>query len=1352
MKVQETPPSDLSPKQIRAARALLAWSQQELAKKAGVAGSTVADFERGHRTPVPNNAEAMRTALESAGVRFLPGGAVIGPQLPALAASNTSGAPIRWVDATDLGQWADRRDGQAAMPTLIAKLVRAAHGPAVEIRFPSDEGIQHAGWDGITRSDQASRYLPEGTTGWEIGTQRQAIAAKANDDFEKRSALRSEIQPADATYVFVTPRHWPKHEQWAQEKRALNIWHDVRAYDASDLVHWIELYPSVGQWLATLLGKRPTGVRQLEEVWLEWSLATQTPLTQDLILADRDDDAIAVLQWLRSGAALLSLQAESAEEAVAFVFAAISQLPSDAAQHYLTRCLVATDAEAARVLADSITPLIIVLLDPAPGLAGRLAQRGHHVLLAYGGNTDRRGDYRRLARPSRGAIERALADAGIAEPRAKGLARDSSRSLAILRRLIPAAPGRLPKWAEERPSRGLLAALMAGGWDERYDSDKEVLARLGNVSYADVVADLAPLASALDGPLRKVGTAWKIASPQDAWSLLANHLSPADIERFEGVALDVLGAHDPRYDVDPEERWMAATKGVKPEYSGYLRHGLGEVLILLSLFGDRAQSVPGVRRRVEYVVQRLLDGASRERWWSLSRDFQLLAEAAPTTLLDAIDESLLRNEKPILSLFGADGGPFGGEHISDLLWALESLAWAPHNLGRVSETLAKLDALDPGGKFMNRPGNSLAKIFLLWLPQTYATLAERLRVLDHLRKTEPASSWKLMLAILPSGHGSVTPSPHPRWCDDSQDTIEIVTYGLLGKGTEEVTTRLLQDVGHDPERWKKVLGRISHLAPDPAVVIQKLAEIEPQIISSEDRTRMWEVLRGILHHHRQFPDAAWSLKEDILAEIENLYLKFEPADPIARIAWLFKPGVDLPDPGVDGWKSNQTNIPIARQRAAQELLRQQGVEGIFALARNVELAGYVGATLTELKIGATVRDEILIRALRSDNLRERDVAHGLIYSTFAQLKEPWALELLNLAKREDWGTDSILTILRALPITRWTWDQAHFAGQDIEDLYWKRAPALWMEGDVDDVVFMANKLIEAGRARPALHFVGHHLPKKLPSELLVRVLEQAIRQPWDKNEDDHNEPTMFQHFVAEILKALDEAGVSDDEMLHLEWTYLPALEYSPRPAKVLLKALAERPAFFIEVLSALFKPSEESGIVEPPSDNPEHAHAVASRAFDLLRVWDRVPGTMPDGHIDGAALENWVKEARKLAAAVGRADIADQKIGEVLSASPVDADGIWPASPVRDVIEITRSKNLEIGFQIGLHNRRGVTTRLPNDGGAQERDLVARYRNFAKATALEWPRTSASLERIARSYEEDARSHDEDAERSDWHG
>jgi transcriptional regulator with XRE-family HTH domain len=63
-----------TPEQIRAARSLIHWSQNDLAEKAGVAVSTVADFERGYRVPVANNALAIRRALEMAGVVFTEGG------------------------------------------------------------------------------------------------------------------------------------------------------------------------------------------------------------------------------------------------------------------------------------------------------------------------------------------------------------------------------------------------------------------------------------------------------------------------------------------------------------------------------------------------------------------------------------------------------------------------------------------------------------------------------------------------------------------------------------------------------------------------------------------------------------------------------------------------------------------------------------------------------------------------------------------------------------------------------------------------------------------------------------------------------------------------------------------------------------------------------------------------------------------------------------------------------------------------------------------------------------------------------------------------------------------------------
>ena len=62
----------ISPEQCRAARAWANLTQDELAKRASVGLSTVRAFEKGAQTPIRNNLEAIRAALESAGIRFVP--------------------------------------------------------------------------------------------------------------------------------------------------------------------------------------------------------------------------------------------------------------------------------------------------------------------------------------------------------------------------------------------------------------------------------------------------------------------------------------------------------------------------------------------------------------------------------------------------------------------------------------------------------------------------------------------------------------------------------------------------------------------------------------------------------------------------------------------------------------------------------------------------------------------------------------------------------------------------------------------------------------------------------------------------------------------------------------------------------------------------------------------------------------------------------------------------------------------------------------------------------------------------------------------------------------------------------
>jgi transcriptional regulator with XRE-family HTH domain len=62
----------ISASQCRAARALLDWSQDQLAENAQVARATIADFERNARVPMRNNLVSIVSSLEAAGVAFIP--------------------------------------------------------------------------------------------------------------------------------------------------------------------------------------------------------------------------------------------------------------------------------------------------------------------------------------------------------------------------------------------------------------------------------------------------------------------------------------------------------------------------------------------------------------------------------------------------------------------------------------------------------------------------------------------------------------------------------------------------------------------------------------------------------------------------------------------------------------------------------------------------------------------------------------------------------------------------------------------------------------------------------------------------------------------------------------------------------------------------------------------------------------------------------------------------------------------------------------------------------------------------------------------------------------------------------
>ena len=100
----------ITPSQIRAARALLDWSQGDLAKAAGVSLTTIRDYENERRSAreddglvsgrVVGGLGAIRRTLENEGVRFLPSEGDYGPGVRIVARTPNV---LRW--PTKLGKW-----------------------------------------------------------------------------------------------------------------------------------------------------------------------------------------------------------------------------------------------------------------------------------------------------------------------------------------------------------------------------------------------------------------------------------------------------------------------------------------------------------------------------------------------------------------------------------------------------------------------------------------------------------------------------------------------------------------------------------------------------------------------------------------------------------------------------------------------------------------------------------------------------------------------------------------------------------------------------------------------------------------------------------------------------------------------------------------------------------------------------------------------------------------------------------------------------------------------------------------------------------------------------------------------
>jgi len=444
----------------------------------------------------------------------------------------------------------------------------------------------------------------------------------------------------------------------------------------------------------------------------------------------------------------------------------------------------------------------------------------------------------------------------------------------------------------------------------------------------------------------------------------------------------------------------------------------------------------------------------------------------------------------------------------------------------------------------------------------------------------------------------------------------------------------------------------------------------------------------------------------------------------------------LEDDNYDYQKRGE-RIDRQRREAMTEIWAERGFKGVEELLADSDAASIVGRYLAFCISGVRAQVDFILSCLSlKGELRSKAewCLHGFLWAIGDDLR---AMVLQDAAK--ELPSEERIRLFVCAPFKASTWRFLEDYDEESRVGYWRYVSPTWNQHTPAELTELIDRLLEARRPRAAFNVV-HMDFRNVETSRLKRLLRDVATVNVEPSVSFPLDP----YYISDGLDALDgRHGVTCDEMAHLEFLFINALEHTKHGIPNLENKIIQSPVLFVQALALVYKRNDKGE--DPPEwkiENPKQREAVALAAYRLLKQIKKIPGTDDSGEINATALSAWIDEVRHLCRENGRADIGDRRLGELLAKSPAGENGIWPCEAVCEAMEGIASKEIGNGFYIGVRNSRGVSCRRPDEGGEQERELAAKYRAWSKHLQFDYPYVARVLEEIATSYDREAERED----------
>ncbi|MDE0429559.1 MAG: hypothetical protein OXH98_07275 [Caldilineaceae bacterium] len=1257
------------------------------------------------------------------------------------------------ISESELENWVDNHQEKA--PGLVADLIYwlifASCPNPLKMRFPMSDSIWQHGPDGVLHvASGFEPFVAEGCSFWQYGSGRDA-ERKATDDYERLATDVPENKRRQSTFVFVTPRSalrvwrytWNRDDQaaWIEERKSRNEWKDVRIIDATILVSWVSKFPAVGSWLASiLLPNTRNNIQSLKQRWDDISTLTPSPsLKPDIFLVNQEEVCHELEQIFNSITTHLTLITRFPDQVINTVCGYAASLELDQRIRVYGRSLIVSDPNAWNTICEQFPGGGFVLIaDPVLDMSGHLGSAaiqkarnsGHAVIFNAppGGQNDPRGTV--LKSPQGHQIEEALLNSGYPEQQARSLSYRCDRNLSFLLRLLRGhtAYSALIEISSQTP---LHLALLVGSWTHNSGSDQNAIHEMTGIEYSDWIHFMREISAIPNPPIIDQSGDWKFITRYEGWFAIGNKLYDEHLDKFHQTAVSVLREQDPQYELPRSERMMAGIRGMVLSHSPRLRSGIAETLALLGSQPDALTSCSIGRAAsiANRTIQDTLFKADWKLWASLDQLLPLLAEAAPSEFMGAVEDALNQEPCPFDQLFAQEGVfPNGSNHMSGLLWALETLAWEERFLFRSCDILGRLAERDPGGSWSNRPSGSLARILLPQLPGTTASVEKRIATVRLLTQNIPLVGWNLLLSLTQTRKTFVIPSRRPAWRNVIPDTWNenIRNPQYLPKCQEQLDAydQMLVEMACNDLSKLEEQEFVFHLPSLPNKLFQRtidhISSNEFRKIHEKKRVRIWAELSRLVRLFRPQNGQSRAVGRDRIKSLEAAIERIAPTEQSTINSILFSRDAQLLIDEVENSSESEGVHERLCRDAVAELLVSGSINEVLQLAEVVEYPNQVAWALA-VHADKDIDSKVLPSLLNEEDDRWIRFTRGYLSRRLEAKGWEWVDHLID----KSWTDAEKSLLLSRLPFKEEAWIRAEKLLGSQEGLYWRKASALLHVGTPGRVGNAIEKLIIFGRARDAVRCIRTMLSQGMfyrEHAILALMSIAQLEEPFDQD--------LRRDVIAIIQELQTDLEQNSEALWHIEWAYLGLLDGSSGATPVVLEnRLASDPDFFCSFIKDILSPSETEA-------QPDQGIKLA--AITLLWKWETPPGLQMDGTFSPDVFRRWLNRVKSVCSEPGVLEVALEEVGQVLVHCPADPKGLWIYREVAEELNIEEVEAMRLGFSRGVQNARGAHWVDPT--GNPERELADTYRQRANEVEREglW-RLADTIRGIADRYDLEAK-------------